>query len=99
MPSASGRRPVTAVRTTTAARRNLVINRLGVGCGLRGALWAVRHGAYDMRYGRQETEIAHARPPNDPHDRRRRGSAPGGDDGFRAEDQPVPQTPLPGAAR
>src|SRR5712692_10350253 len=102
MPSASGRRPVTAVRMTTrtqnaaaivqysagrektmtAALRNLTINRWAVGGGLRGALGAVRHGAYDMRYGRQEAEIAHARPPNDPDDRGRRGSPTGGHDGF-----------------
>ena len=61
--------------------------------------WGPRHGAYDMRYGRPETSFTFARSSDHSESRRRRSSPTRGDDGLRAEDQPVPQAPLPGAAR
>src|SRR5207248_4122294 len=61
--------------------------------------WGVGHAAYDMPYGSAQTQVALPRPAH--HAKPRRGGGAAARAGFssRAEDQPVPQAPVPGAAR
>src|SRR4029077_11051021 len=61
--------------------------------------WGLGHGAYDMPYGSAETPLPFACAAHHSEPRRRGGAAARGGDRLRAEDQPVPQAPLPGSAR
>src|SRR5205807_9984064 len=61
--------------------------------------WRVGHAAYDMPYGSAQTQVALARPAHHAEPRRSGGAAARTALGFRAEAQPVPQAPVPGAAR